>query len=485
MKILTLSIIIILAISVVSSGIAYAEITSGQALFMKSNSIGQIHANLTFPVLDNRTWDLTPSLTNLSDPNPIASKDLIIVASPNSITANKSNVPVTYSITAKNDIKGVYSLFLFFCGESPLVVGLNESKVNPAIFNQFFNAVYMCPMMNTATPELNIVSYSGMISKTISTIPSNANDLEIQNIQVHPSTIKVGDKLTINATLVNNSPNPIYLQYGVCGGHFSVAFDNHVTVDQKKLSCPLMLIQQKLDSGQKTTVTNPSTNYYTFRATSAGTANATVTFSYEVLDNITQSNISKTISKSFLFTIYENDTFVKSLKLENHPIINKIISPLKQFKSGVAANNIICRPDLQLLIQNQENFPICVKLDSVPNLLHRDWSYPTNCKYAHDPFTAGVAGLIIIENNASDPSSGKSYSPRNSTVVIGWNNTVSWINQDVTASSVTSDWNLFDSGPILPGADWHHNFECTGNYGYHSEPHPWMKGWIRVLPPSR
>lgn len=162
-----------------------------------------------------------------------------------------------------------------------------------------------------------------------------------------------------------------------------------------------------------------------------------------------------------------------------------ILSPLKQFKSGVAANNIICRPDMQLLIQNQENFPICVKLDTVLNLLHRDWSYPTNCKYVSDPFTAGVESLIMIEKNASDPSSGKSYSPSNSTVVIGWNNTVSWINQDVYPSSVTSDWNLFDSGAILTGNDWKHNFDCAGNYGYHSEPHPWMKGWIRVLPPSR
>ena len=160
-------------------------------------------------------------------------------------------------------------------------------------------------------------------------------------------------------------------------------------------------------------------------------------------------------------------------------------SPLKQFKSGVAANDVVCRPDMQLLIENQERFPICVKLSSVSNLLYRNWSYPTNCKYVHDPFTAGVAGLVMIEKNASDPSTGKSYSPRNSTVVIGWNNTVSWINQDVAPSSVTSDWNIFDSGSIMPGADWTHSFECVGNYGYHSEPHPWMKGWIRVLPPSR
>lgn len=164
---------------------------------------------------------------------------------------------------------------------------------------------------------------------------------------------------------------------------------------------------------------------------------------------------------------------------------SNLLSPLKQFKSGVAPNDVVCRPDMQLLIQHQENFPICVKLASVSTLLYRDWSYPTNCKYVHDPFTAGVEGLIMIEKNATNPSSGKSYSPSNSTVVIGWNNTVSWINQDVVSSSVTSDWNLFDSGPILPGKEWQHDFECAGNYVYHSESHPWMKGWIRVLPPRR
>lgn len=163
---------------------------------------------------------------------------------------------------------------------------------------------------------------------------------------------------------------------------------------------------------------------------------------------------------------------------------NEITSPLKQFKSGIAANDIICRSDLQLLIENHQGLPICIKPDSVFKL-RQNWSYPTNCKYIRDPFTAGVVGLVMIEKNASNPSSDKSYSPKNSTIVIGWNNTVSWTNLDDATSSVTSDWNLFDSGPILPGNDWHHSFECAGNYGYHSEPHPWMKGSIRVLPPSR
>jgi len=336
------------------------------------------------------------------------------------------------------------------------------------------------------TLHLLLILLTVIISLGFGLEPVHADDengISIQNIQVQPTAVKIGNIFTLNATLVNNSSNTVSVGHGACEAPFSVSFDNHVHVTKNNLNCTSQMVLQKLDPGEKILVTSPYIDLV-YKAVSDGISNAVVTFSYFKWDATTQSDVEKTISEPFSFTIYENDTITKSLKLGNHPI-REILSPLRQFKSGVAANDVICRPDMQLLIQNQENFPICVKLDSVSNLLRQDWSYPVNCKYVHDPFTAGVAGLVIIEKNASDPSSDSSYSPRNSTVVIGWNNTVSWINQDLTPSSVTSNWNLFDSGPILPGNDWKHNFECAGNYGYHSEPHPWMKGWIRVLPPSR
>jgi plastocyanin len=187
---------------------------------------------------------------------------------------------------------------------------------------------------------------------------------------------------------------------------------------------------------------------------------------------------------------YDNQTITTDFDVRDKissVVIDKprLLLPLQQFKSGVATNDVICRSDLQLLIRNYTGLPVCVKQNSISHLLNRGWFYPSNCKYDSNPFTAGVEGLVSIEKNASNPSSGRSYSPINSTVVIGWNNTVSWINQDVTPSSITSDHGLFDSGPIIPGKDWHYSFECVGNYGYHSEPHPWMKGLVRVLPPDR
>ncbi|GEM_PF-5896488 len=319
----------------------------------------------------------------------------------------------------------------------------------------------------------------------------STNDVAILNIQTQPSTIKVGDKFSITATLANNTPNPIYVNIDPCGEPFPAKFDNHIKVDYvKNLTCPAFLIIEQVNSSEKITKTSPSgaifpgtltpskTETVTYRATTSGITNATVTFSYSLRNQTdpNQAEIARTISKSLLFTIYDNSTGSK-------PVNAVVLSPLKQFKSGVAANNIICRSDHQLLVHQGEKRPICVNPLSVTNLIKRGWEIPTHCDYKIN-FTYDLLGEVVIEKNASNQNSGKSYHPITGTVVIGFNNTVQWDNADDISSSVTSDWGLFDSGQILPDHYWRYNFECTGTYGYHSEPHPWMRGWITVLPPK-
>src|ERR1700752_5492862 len=82
-------------------------------------------------------------------------------------------------------------------------------------------------------------------------IQNNTNNIEIQNIGVLPSTIKVGDTFTVTATLVNNSPNPILVEHGVCEAPFSVTFDNHVLVSKNNINCTTQMKLQKLDVGTK------------------------------------------------------------------------------------------------------------------------------------------------------------------------------------------------------------------------------------------
>lgn len=98
-------------------------------------------------------------------------------------------------------------------------------------------------------------------------------------------------------------------------------------------------------------------------------------------------------------------------------------------------------------------------------------------------FNFGNANL----NQIADPSSsantvnirGQSFQPATLNVPAG--TTVTWINQDGMQHTVTSDiQGLFDSGAIAPGKKFSSTFPAPGNYHYHCDIHPGMKGIIVV-----
>lgn len=73
------------------------------------------------------------------------------------------------------------------------------------------------------------------------------------------------------------------------------------------------------------------------------------------------------------------------------------------------------------------------------------------------------------------------YEPLNATIVIGVNNTVTWVNNDSTIHTVTANNGLFDSGYLNPGDSYTYTFTKPGVYEYHCQIHPWMIGYITVL----
>ncbi|MGB8492621.1 MAG: cupredoxin family copper-binding protein [Bacteroidales bacterium] len=73
---------------------------------------------------------------------------------------------------------------------------------------------------------------------------------------------------------------------------------------------------------------------------------------------------------------------------------------------------------------------------------------------------------------------GYAYNPSSLTVPV--NTTVTWINKDPVAHTVTSDTGLFDSGSIASGASYTHQFTAAGTYNYHCTIHPYMTGKIIV-----
>ena len=70
------------------------------------------------------------------------------------------------------------------------------------------------------------------------------------------------------------------------------------------------------------------------------------------------------------------------------------------------------------------------------------------------------------------------FAPTRLTISAG--QTVTFVNQDDDAHTVTSTDGTFDSKGLDTNGVWHHTFAKAGTYTYFCELHPFMKGTIVV-----
>ncbi len=102
-----------------------------------------------------------------------------------------------------------------------------------------------------------------------------------------------------------------------------------------------------------------------------------------------------------------------------------------------------------------------------------------------------IAEVMIIKGSV-DPEQQDNFVPKRIEVQLGFDNLVSWINEDDTAHTVTTDDDhvdrysgLFDSldtiGLVKPGETYEFLFTEEGEFPYHCVPHPWMKGVVKVI----
>ena len=89
---------------------------------------------------------------------------------------------------------------------------------------------------------------------------------------------------------------------------------------------------------------------------------------------------------------------------------------------------------------------------------------------------------VTIEKGAASGDSSPGYSPATVTVVVGVNNTVTWVNGDDAIHTVTADGGSFDSHDLGPGKSFTYTFATVGTFDYHCSYHSWMKGTVIVKP---
>lgn len=87
---------------------------------------------------------------------------------------------------------------------------------------------------------------------------------------------------------------------------------------------------------------------------------------------------------------------------------------------------------------------------------------------------------VTILNGAASNTKSPGFSPANITLVIGVNNTVTWVNNDTAVHTATETDKGFNSGDIAPHAFWSFNFTVTGVFPYICIYHAWMKGSVTV-----
>ncbi len=97
------------------------------------------------------------------------------------------------------------------------------------------------------------------------------------------------------------------------------------------------------------------------------------------------------------------------------------------------------------------------------------------------PLSTGgaAAGTVIMPVGTAAQT--LNFSPAKITVIIGQNNTVTFVNKDSAPHTVTADDGSFNSGNMNPGASWTYTFSTAGTFTYHCNYHPWMKGTVVVL----
>lgn len=95
--------------------------------------------------------------------------------------------------------------------------------------------------------------------------------------------------------------------------------------------------------------------------------------------------------------------------------------------------------------------------------------------------TAAVAGPVVsILPMSAMQENAPYYLPQTITVVMGVNNTVTWVNNDDAPHTVTASDGSFNSGNLNAGQAWSHTFTAPGTYAYYCSYHPWMKGTVIV-----
>ena len=91
-------------------------------------------------------------------------------------------------------------------------------------------------------------------------------------------------------------------------------------------------------------------------------------------NNLRQQNVGGKFTTDLNLLSTYNETLAPNANIVSSVNPLEIPSPLKQFKSGVTTQNIVCKDGFVLAIKKHGHQPACVNPDIIPKLVLRGWS---------------------------------------------------------------------------------------------------------------
>jgi type II secretory pathway component PulC len=145
-------------------------------------------------------------------------------------------------------------------------------------------------------------SSSKTTTKKTTTI-HHVKGVKVFHVHAVPSKVTVGSTFSFRGIVFNNSTATITFSNGTCTAPLSITFNKNVMTEPQTTTGTCKPQEVTLKPGEQSPILSPNLSGITYRATSPGSTNATMTFKYGAIPTTSKSPISDSITRVFTFNI--------------------------------------------------------------------------------------------------------------------------------------------------------------------------------------
>ena len=208
----------------------------------------------------------------------------------------------------------------------------SKSQINNSISRLYTFNIQSSPVLAVKKSNTGIHANPSTIVAT-TRVHSHMKGVKLLNIHTKPSSVAVGNTLSIRGTVFNNSSATITFTNGTCTPPLSIDFNKNVMIENQGIAfCETLPQQVILKPGEKSSILSPNLSGIAYKAIAPGTTNATISLNYRVETPTSKSQINNSISRLYTFNIQSSPVLaVKKSNTGIHANPSTIVATTRVF----------------------------------------------------------------------------------------------------------------------------------------------------------